>query len=378
MPANLPAEAKAKWTKVLEAKTKEEKIKALQEYLAAVPKHKGTEKIISQVRHQIAVLKREIEEEKSRRGGGYGFSIEKEGDAQVIMVGFTGSGKSTLLSKLTGAKVEIGSHPYTTTRPVPGVLKYDGVFIQLVEAPAVIREGGKWNDMVFSLVRNSDGVMLVVDGSSNPEDQLKMLFSMFEKYGVLLGEEKCKIEIKKGPYPHVQVVTHGRLINTTVEEVRKLLNDYKITNAQVTIWGEATLDDVERFIMGNITYKPAIILINKIDQSKDTIRIDTDLPLLYVSAVENKGLESLGELLIRTLKLIRVYTKEPNEDKPSSRPLVLKQGATVRDVAERIHKMFAKRLRYARVWGNSVKYPGEKVGPDHELLDGDVVELKID
>jgi ribosome-interacting GTPase 1 len=99
---------------------------------------------------------------------------------------------------------------------------------------------------------------------------------------------------------------------------------------------------------------------------------------LYVSAVENKGLESLGELLIRTLKLIRVYTKEPNEDKPSSRPLVLKQGATVRDVAERIHKMFAKRLRYARVWGNSVKYPGEKVGPDHELLDGDVVELKID
>lgn len=378
MPANLPAEARAKWAKVLEAKTKEEKIKALQEYLAAVPKHKGTEKIVSQVRHQIAVLKREIEEEKSKRGGGYGFSIEKEGDVQVVMVGFTGSGKSTLLSKLTGAKVEIGSHPYTTTRPVPGILKYGGVLIQLIETPALIREGGKWNDMVFSLIRNSDGVILVIDGSHDPNVQLKLLLSMFEEYGVLLGEERCKIEIKKGPYPHVQVVVHGRLINTTVEEVKRLLNDYKITNAQVTIWGEATLDDVERFIMGNVIYKPAIVLVNKMDQCNDAIKINTDLPLLYVSAIENKGLESLGELLIKTLKLIRVYTKEPNEDKPSSRPLVLKQGATVKDVAERIHKMFAKRLKYARVWGNSVKYSGEKVGPDHELFDGDIVELKID
>ncbi len=377
MPANLPAEARAKWAKVLEAKTKEEKIKALQEYLASVPKHKGTEKIISQVRHQIAVLKREIEEEKSRKGGGYGFSIEKEGDVQIIMVGFTGSGKSTLLSKLTGAKVEIGDHPYTTTRPIPGVLKHDGVLIQLIEAPALIKEGGKWNDMVFSLIRNSDGVILVIDGSHDPESQIKELFSMFEEYGVLLGEEKCRIEIKKGPYPHVQVIIHGRLINTTVEEVKRLFNDYKITNAQVTIWGEATLDDIERFIMGNVTYKPAILLVNKIDKNR-VVKVDTNLPVLYVSAIENKGLESLGDLLIKVLKLIRVYTKEPNEEKPSSRPLVLKQGATVRDVAEHIHKMFAKRLKYARVWGKSVKYPGEKVGADHELLDGDVVELKID
>lgn len=378
MPANLPAEARAKWAKVLEAKTKEEKIKALQEYLAAVPKHKGTEKIISQVRHQIAVLKREIEEEKSRRGGRYGFSIEKEGDVQVVMVGFTGSGKSALLSRLTGAKVEVGDHPYTTTRPVPGVLKYGGVLIQLVEAPALISEGGKWNDMVFSLVRNSDGVLLVVDGSRNPEDQLNKLLLMFEDYGLFLGEEKCKIEIKRGPYPHVQVIVHGRLVDTTVDDVRRLLNDYKITNAQVTIWGVATLEDVERFIMGNVMYKPAIVLVNKTDILKGDTKLHVQLPVLYVSAVDGTGLNLLGDLLIKTLRIIRVYTKEPNETKPSSKPLVLKEGSTVKDVAERIHKMFAQRLKYARIWGNSVKYPGEKVGADHKLLDGDIVELKID
>mgnify|MGYP001773104647 CR=1 FL=1 len=378
MPANLPAEARAKWAKVLEAKTKEEKIKALQEYLAAVPKHKGTEKIVSQVRHQIAVLKREIDEEKSKKGGGYGFSIEKEGDVQVVMVGFTGSGKSALLSRLTGAKVEIGDHPYTTTRPVPGVLKHGGVLIQLVEAPAIIREGGKWNDMVFSLVRNADGVLLVIDGSHNPEDQLSKLLLMFEDYGLLLGDERCKIEIKRGPYPHIQVIVHGRLIDATIDDVRKLLNDYRITNAQVTIWGEATLDDVERFIMGNVMYKPGIILVNKADLIKDKIKLHVQLPVLYVSATNGTGLDLLGDLLIKTLKLIRVYTKEPNEAKPSSRPLVLKEGSTVRDVAERIHKMFAQRLKYAKIWGNSVKYPGEKVGGDHVLLDGDIIELKID
>ncbi|MEM3833524.1 MAG: TGS domain-containing protein [Thermoprotei archaeon] len=378
MPANLPAEARAKWAKVLEAKTKEEKIKALQEYLAAVPKHKGTEKIVSQVRHQIAVLKREIEEEKSRRGSGYGFSIEREGDVQVVMVGFTGSGKSALLSRLTGAKVEISNHPYTTTRPVPGVFKHGGVLIQLVEAPAIIKEGGKWNDMVFSLVRNANGVLLVIDGSYNPRDQLNKLLSMFEDYGLLLGDEKCKIEIKRGPYPHVQVIVHGRLMDATIDDVRRLLNDYRITNAQVTIWGEATLDDVERFITGNVMYKPAIVLVNKVDMIKDNVELYTQLPILYVSAVNGTGLNLLGDLLIKTLKLIRVYTKEPNETKHSSRPLVLKEGSTVKDVAERIHKTFTQRLKYAKVWGKSAKYPGEKVGEDHVLLDGDIIELKID
>jgi Predicted GTPase len=70
MPANLPPEARAKWRKVMEARSQEEKLQALQEFLSSVPKHKGTEKLRMNITRQIAALRREIEEKKRRRGGG--------------------------------------------------------------------------------------------------------------------------------------------------------------------------------------------------------------------------------------------------------------------------------------------------------------------
>jgi len=91
VPANLPAEAKAAWLKVMEAKTPEEKIRAMEEFLSSVPKHKGTEKLIKHIRRRMAELKREMQErrekERSLRGGGARLYIAKEGDLQVAVVG---------------------------------------------------------------------------------------------------------------------------------------------------------------------------------------------------------------------------------------------------------------------------------------------------
>ncbi len=91
MPANLPPEAKAKWLKVMEAKTPEEKLKALEEFLSAVPKHKGTENLVHWARRRMAQLRREIEErrvkERSlRSGGGANIYVEKEGDARWLLL----------------------------------------------------------------------------------------------------------------------------------------------------------------------------------------------------------------------------------------------------------------------------------------------------
>ena len=386
MPANLPAEAKAKWLKVLEAKDPQEKLKALQEFLSAVPQHKGTEKLRAQIRAKIAALKREIEERKAKKsGGGPRLFLEKEGDAQVVILSTTGAGRSSLLRALTNARPEISSRPFTTTKPIPGMYVSDGVMYQLIEAPPIVEgaaDGEAWGSLIMTLVRNADGVIIMLDATTNPLEQYKLIVNELEKAGITIKKPKAKISIAKGIMGGIQVVVNGRLIGCTIDDIKKLLMSYKMFNCKITIDGEATLDDIEEAILGGKVYKPAIVIINKVDLPHDEAQIESlkrecdPLPLIKTSCTTGEGLDLIGKVLFDQLELMRIYTKEPWEDKPSPRPLVLKRGATVQDVAEKIHSKLAKNLKYARIWGPSVKHPGEKVGRDHVLLDGDIVELK--
>lgn len=386
MPANLPAEAKAKWLKVLEAKDPQEKLKALQEFLSAVPQHKGTEKLRAQVRAKIAALRREIEERKSKRaGGGLKIFPEKEGDAQVVLVSVTGAGRSSLLWKLTNARPEIASRPFTTTRPVPGMYVCDGVMYQLIEAPPITKgaaEGEAWGPIIMTLVRNADGIIVLLDASKDLLGQFNLIVEELEEAGITLKKPQAKIEIARGTIGGIQVVVNGKLVDCAIDDVKKLLVSYKMFNCRVLINGEASLDDIEEAILGGKVYKPAIVIVNKIDLLRDKSVLDElrkvcdHIPIIEVSCVTGEGLNEIGRALFERLELMRVYTKEPWEEKPAPRPLVLKKGATVQDVAERIHSRLAKNLKYARVWGPSVKHPGEKVGRDHVLADGDIVELR--
>ena len=386
MPANLPAEAKAKWLKVLEAKDPHEKLRALQEFLSAVPQHKGTEKLRAQIRAKIAALKREIEERKSRRsGGGPRVFLEKEGDAQVVILSVTGAGRSSLLRRLTNAKPEIASRPFTTTKPIPGMYVSDGVMYQLVEAPPIVKgsaDGEAWGPIVMTLVRNADGVIIMLDASSDILEQYRLIIEELERAGIAVKKPQAKIDIARGSAGGIQVIVNGRLTDCMIDDVKKLLMSYKMFNCKITINGDATLDDIEEAILGGKVYKPAIILVNKTDLLHDKSAIERlkeechPLPVIEISCATGSGLEAIGKALFDQLELMRIYTKEPWEDKPASRPLVLKRGATVQDVAEHIHSKLAKNLKYAKVWGSSVKHPGEKVGRDHVLADGDIVELK--
>jgi len=386
LPANLPAEAKAKWLKVLEAKDPQEKLKALQEFLSAVPQHKGTQKLRSQIRAKIAALRREIEERKSKRtGGGPRIFLEKEGDAQVVVVSTTGAGRSSLLRKLTNAKPEVGFRPFTTTKPVPGMFVYGGVMYQLVEAPPVVEgsaDGEAWGPIVMTLVRNADGVIIMLDASTNPLEQYRLIVEELERAGIAVKKPRAKIELTRGAVGGIQVFVNGRLLDCNVDDVKRLLMSYRMYNCRLVIDGEASLDDVEEAILGGKVYKPAVVVVNKVDLPHDESLIEavrkecSPIPLVEVSCLTGEGLEEIGKALFDQLELMRIYTKEPWEEKPSPRPLVMRRGATIQDVAERIHSKIAKNLKYARVWGPSVKHAGEKVGRDHVLADGDVVELR--
>jgi len=380
MPANLPKEAKVKYQKVLEARTKEEKLKALQEYLSAIPKHKGTENLVAQVRHQIAKLKREIQEEKElkkRLSSRSGYNIKKEGDLQYVLIGFTKSGKSSIISKITNAKVEISEREFTTTKPYLGMLNYEGVLIQLIDTPSLMEGNEDWNNIIFSLVRSADGLVIVLDGSLDIIEQYNKIKEILKENGILIGKRKFYIKLRRSPFNENKILLFGKVKDVTEENLYKVLKDYGIKNVILEFYGEASLDEFEKALVENIIFKPSIILINKADLLKDFPKFDFDgIPYLYCSSLTNLNLEKIGELIFISSGMIRVYTKEPNEKEPSKKPLVIRKGTTVIEVAEEIHRDLAKLFKYARVWGKSVKIQGEKVGPNHVLEDGDIIEIR--
>ncbi|MEM2394217.1 MAG: TGS domain-containing protein [Candidatus Bathyarchaeia archaeon] len=388
MPTNLPAEAKRKWAEVSAARNPGEKLQLMQEFLSLVPKHKGTAKLCAQVKKQMAVLRREIEEGRRRRTGrgGAKFFIEKEGAAQVVVLGLTNVGRSSLLAALTNAKVEVSPVPYTTKEPVPGILAYEDVQFQIVEAPALMEgaaDGRAWGPQTLALARNADGLILMVDLANSPVEQLSLILGELEKTRIVVTKPKAHVEIeKKFMGAGLRIIVFGKLLNCTFRDVEELLKEYRISDAIVKIYGEATLDDVEDAIFESTVYKPTIIVANKIDleEAELNMRVLQDfvggqLPIIATSCKNRLGLEKIGETLFKILELIRVYTKEPSEKSFSEKPFILKRGATVYDLAKNIHSDFSEKFAYARVWAKRLAFSPQKVGATFPLEDGDVVEI---
>ncbi|NPA85348.1 MAG: TGS domain-containing protein [Crenarchaeota archaeon] len=381
MPANLTPEAQAKLAEYSEAKTVEAKIKALEEFLKVAPKHKGAENLLYWARRRLAELKEQLETERRKKKGGRNpFVVEKEGAAQVVLFGIPNSGKSSIIAATTRAKVEISPRPYTTLVPAVGMMPYEDIHFQLVEAPGVA-PGVGWLHRSVGLVRNADLVALVLDLSLNPIKQYKYLKELLEESGVVLKKPEGRVEINRERAGGIKVVIMGELVDGDVDEVKNMLRAYRIHSATVKIFGKVSMDDVEKAILGTHQYKPSVIILNKADvpgaeeKVKEFLKeYGGEAPVLVVSAKERRGLEELGPTFFKVLELVRVYTKRPNGPK-ADKPLILKKGATVEDVARSIHSRMVEGFKFAKVWGPSAKYPGERVGLEHEVADGDVVEI---
>jgi ribosome-interacting GTPase 1 len=387
MVTNLPAEARAKWIKVMDAKTPEEKIAALEEFLKAVPKHKGTENLRLWASRRLAELREEVELRKRKRSGrGVSFFIEKEGAGQIVVLGPANTGKSSIVKMLTGARTRVADYPMSTRKPVPGMLKYEDIYFQLVDTPPLVEDGGPWNNRVIGLARNANGIMIVLSMDRDPLVDYKWISKLLTDSGILLTRPKGRVVIEKlrSGKTGIRVTIMGRLVDSTVDDVRRLLEYYRIYNAHVKIYGEVSIDDVEAAIFENKVYRPAVIIVNKADiNAKRALLVarrlhitSPETPIIVGSARLKKGFSRIGEILFRTLGIIRVYTKQPNGPR-SDKPLILPEGSTVMDAAKAIHRDFVAKFKYARIWGPSAKYPGERVGLTHVLKDGDILEIHI-
>lgn len=388
MPTNLTVYAKKKWNEVVLAKTPQEKLEKLQEFLSLIPKHKGTEKLCAQTKTKIAQLRKEIEEKKRQRKGRGGprFFLEKEGAAQIVILGQTKSGRSSLLTSVTNAKTEVTDYPYTTLEPVPGMLQFEDLQFQIVEAPALLEgsaTGESWGQQTLGLARNADGIILMIDLQDDAGKQVETIQNELEKARIVIQKPKARVDIqRKHVGAGLRIIAVGKLINCNLRDVENLLKGYRIIDATVKIYGEATLDDVEDAIFESTTYRPAILVANKTDtpeaaKNLQELRheIGANITIIPVSCKTKRGLEKLGPAIFKALEIIRVYTKEPNDRTPSGNPFILKRGSTVGELARQIHSDFIERFAYARIWGKRLPFSPQKVGSSFTLDDKDVVEL---
>jgi len=328
MPTNLPPDYFRIEERFRQADTVQEKIELLKEMMSVVPKHKGTEHLMADLRRRLARLNAEA---LSRKGGSKhdsAFRVPKAGAGQVVLAGPAGTGKSSLLKALTSHENRLTDTYSPTFEPEPMMMPFENIQFQLVDTPPLNRE--YIEPRLKELIRKADMVLVVVDLLQDPILQL--------------------------------------------EETIKLLEDFRVV----------ALERKERYTDPyRLTFLPFLILVNKCDheEEQELYSIFCELSeetwdCLPVSALTFYNLEHLKKEIYRKLDILRVYTKAPGKDPDLGTPFVCRRGNTLEDLAGMIHKDFLTNLKYARVWGKAV-YDGQMVNRSYILQDGDVVEIHI-
>jgi len=177
MPINAGPEYSAAERKFAAAKTKDQKIAALEEMIRTLPKHKGTDHMLAQLRKRLSRLKEEAEA-AGKSGARSAFSLRKEGAAQVCIIGPTQSGKSTLLNTLTNAQAAVGDHPFTTKKPNVGMMFYEDVAIQMVEIPST------FEPQYVSIVRTCDLLLVLFDSNHDVTKQEAEIKRLLEERAI--------------------------------------------------------------------------------------------------------------------------------------------------------------------------------------------------
>jgi small GTP-binding protein len=344
-----------------------EKIKAIEEEIRNTEKNKATEKHLAQLKAKLAKLRREVI--SGKKGGSSVESIRKSGDARVVLIGFPSVGKSSLVNKLTGVKTKSAYYAFTTLSPIPGTLHYQGAKIQILDLPGIIEGAsmgkGKGKE-VIAIARSADLILFLLN-PFDPHTELEVLKKELYNMGIRLDREKPNIRIEKKVSGGINVVS---TVKVNEDEIKAVLNEYRIFNADVIINEYRGVEDLIDVIEGNRVYIPSLVAVAKAD-----IHIPKNIPKQWipVSSFTGYNIEVLKQHIYQRLNLIRIYTKKGNNVDPE--PLMLKKGAKVRDVCLAVHRQLLEKFKFARVWGNSVKYGGQRVGLDHVLCDNDTVEI---
>jgi ribosome-interacting GTPase 1 len=266
---------------------------------------------------------------------------------------------------------------------VPGALEHKGAKIQILDIPGLIAGAamGKGRGKeVIAVVRNADIIVILVDVFN--ERHFDVLIKELYDAGIRINVPKPDITIKKSSHGGIRLNAVGTL-DLDIEEVRSILAESKMMNADILIRGNATQDDLIDAVQGSRVYIPAFIAVNKVDlvDKERYLEIEHDIagrfgtPPLMISAAAGFHLEETKDALYDCLGFIRVYLKPHGGEADLEEPLIIRRGSTVEDICNKLHRDFAQKFRYARVWGRSVKHPGQRVGITHKMIDEDLLTI---
>ena len=360
---------------------REEQIKQLEEELSKTKYNKKTQHHIGLVKAKIAKLKEQIIKKSKGKGKTYGYTIKKTGDGTAVMLGFPSVGKSTLLNKLTNAKSKIGSYEFTTLSVVPGLLNHKHAKIQIFDVPGIVKgasDGTGRGKEVLAAIRAADLIMIVLD--VNRLDHLNILLKEVYNTGIRLNKTKPVVKITKKSKGGINISKTVKL-NMTDETIKAILKEFRYNNVDVLIRTKITEDEFIDVLENNKIYIPGITVINKIDSIETTVLEEITKEVknaVCVSATKSENIEKLKDIIYTKMNFISIYLKEIMNEVDKKEPLVMKKNAEIKDVCNKLHRNFLNRFRFARVWGKSAKYDGQKITAiTHRLENEDIVELHL-
>ena len=358
-----------------------EKIKLIEEEMRKTQINKNTEHHLGVLKAKLARLRREQEEKRNKSSGSHtGYGVKKSGDGTVALIGLPNVGKSSLLNKLTNSRSKVGAFKFTTLTVVPGILNYKGASIQILDLPGIIESAASGKGLgkrVLSVARSVDLIILITD-IFRPRVQ-ELLIKELREMGIRPDEIPPKIVIEKTSTGGIAVTSLVKLTKISIKLIKEVLRIYKINNARVIVKEDITDEQLIDSIMENRKYVSTLSVINKIDlnngQFLKEAKLKKEIEFIPVSIEKNKNIEELKETIYRRLDFIRIYLRPKGSETDYKEPLVIKNGSVVQDACDKLHRDMKKDLRYAKVWGKSVKFGGQKVGLTHQLQDEDVLTI---
>jgi ribosome-interacting GTPase 1 len=238
-------------------------------------------------------------------------AVRREGVAQVALVGPPNVGKSSVLQALSEIQIRTGDYAFTTLRPVPALVRIGGVLVQLVEIPGLI------------------------EGANEDRGGGRALL------GVLRAADAIVYCARPDADPAVLGV----------------------------VMDEVALAGID---------KPAFIAATRADEAPPGAveTLAAAFPahaVIEVSVLDESTLDTFRDEVWRLTGLIRVRLRVGGT--VDDEPLALHPPSTVVDVADLVHHDLAAAAIGARVWGPSSRFEGQRVGRDHVVADGDVLEI---
>lgn len=359
-----------------------QQVRQLEEELRKTKYNKATQGYFAVIKAKIALLRGKQEQRTQQKTGSstYGYTVRKSGDASVLLLGFPSTGKSTILNTLTNAHSEVAAYAFTTLTVIPGLMEHKQAKIQILDVPGIVSgaaQGRGRGKEVLAVLQNADMAIIVVD-VLHPEHYPAILKEIWDSK-IRINKTKPEVYIKKTARGGILL---GKTVGLDVSDdtLKKILQEFRINNAEVLIRSRIDIDEFIDCIEGNRKYLPAITCLAKADlvEEEQLKKVMKELKAdIAISAEKNWNIERLKDLIFDRLNFMRIYLKEPRKEADLKLPLIIFTGATIKDLCDKLHRDFIHKFKFARVWGKSTKFGGQKLMLAHVLADGDIVEVHL-